>query len=276
MKSFQDKVVVITGAGSGIGRALAYDFAKRGAKLALNDWDEVSLLETATQIKNKGGVVFFKNFDVAIKEEVHAFAEVVAQHYGQVDVLVNNAGLTLQNKTFEDTSYEEFEKVIGVNMWGMIYGCKAFLPYLKARPEAILANVSSIFGLVGFPTQSFYSTSKFAIKGLTDTLRVELLKTNVQVAVIMPGGIKTNIVNNSTFRNDAERKKAAKTFERLARTTAEDAAAVIIKGFQRKKPRILIGSDAKRMAFMVKYFKNRFDEILYENLMKLKKNNTIK
>lgn len=252
MKDFRGKVVVVTGAGSGIGRALAQDFAKRGAKLAIQDWNKDSVQETAATLGESP--VLVDHFDVADREAMYAFKDNVLAEYGQVDVMINNAGVAVA-QTIEDVSYEDFEWVMGVNFWGMVYGTKAFLPALKQRPEASIANVSSVFGLFSVPTQGTYNASKFAIRGVNEALWHELQDTNVSALSIHPGGIRTNIAKAARFHvgpSGEDHQTGAKNFQKLARTTPEKAAAIIIKAIQKKQRRVLVGPDAVGMDKLVR------------------------
>ena len=259
MKNLSNKVAVITGTGSGMGRELAIQLAAKGAKVALNDWNEGSLFDTLDLVKNKGGTGIAKSFDVSNREAVYAFADEVINIFGQVDIVINNAGIALPATNIEDTDYEAFEKLIGINMWGVIYGSKAFLPYLQQRPEAALVNTSSVFGIMGYPTQGPYCTAKFAIKGFSETLRLELKAegSNVVVTSVHPGGIKTGIVTNIQHKpgtvTEEEKREFAKSFDEMAPTTAEDAAAQIIRAIQKKKARLLIGADARFIDRMVRF-----------------------
>lgn len=262
MQSFKNKVCVITGAGSGIGRQLAIQLAEAGARLALNDWSEATLQETTTQCRDKGATVHQSAFSVADREAVYRFAQTVAGQYGQVDLVINNAGIALMQRKIESTPYEEFEKIIDINLWGVVYGSKAFIPHLKERPEAALVNVSSIFGQFAYPNQGPYVTSKFAVKGFTEVLRQELAKTKVAVSVVQPGGIATNIVNNIATEHTEWRQKFATTFSKMAGTTAEDAARTILRGIQRKKKRILIGRDARLADRIIRMLPSSYEKIL--------------
>lgn len=248
MKSFADKVVVITGAGSGIGRALAQYFADAGAKLALSDWKAGDLTDTIESLAVAADTeVFSESFDVSNLQAFSKFRDGVLDKFGQVDIVINNAGVALA-QTIEDVSIEDFEWVMNINFWGMVYGTKLFLPELKKRPEATIANVSSVFGMISVPTQGTYNASKFAIRGVTEALWHELEDTNVTALSIHPGGIKTNIVNNARFyvgpdgeqSHDCNKQK----FDKLARTTPDKAAAQIAKAIRKKKKRLLIGADA--------------------------------
>ena len=261
MKAFyQDKVVVITGAGSGMGKEMAIQLGQLGAKLALNDWNDASLQETISQLGLNKKHVLKHTFDVGNRKEVYDFAAQVVRYFGQVDIVINNAGIALAPKTIERTSYEEFEKVVNINMWGMIYGTKAFLPYLKQRPSGAIANVSSVFGMMGYPGQGPYVTTKFAIRGFTETLRIELVDTNITISSVHPGGIKTNIVRNIENINAKQKEEMVKGFEEVARTTASEAATVILKGIAKKKVRILIGKDARSIDRLTRLFPSSYQK----------------
>ena len=251
MKNFEKKVVVITGAGSGIGRALALAFQKHGAKLALNDFDEASLLET---IEMMGGSeqAFHKIFDVSDKKAFYQFAEEVASHYGQVDVVINNAGVGIAKLTAEKTALEDYEWIIGINLWGMMYGTLAFLPHLRKQKESSVVNISSLFGLIGFPQNVAYSVTKFGIRGFSEGLAIEerLMETGVAVTSVHPGGIKTNIARNSRYAGDDE--KTIKKFEKALITSPEEAAQTILNAIRKKKLRVVVGKDAKVLFFLSK------------------------
>ncbi len=250
MKDFTDKVVVITGAGSGIGRALAQNFAKAGARLALADNHADNLAETAGMLGTSE--VITETLDVSDREAVYALADRVKEHYGAAHIVINNAGVTFSN-TVEDSSYEDFEWLMGINFWGVVYGTKAFLPLLKQVDEAAVVNISSVFGIIAFPGQAAYNASKFAVRGFTEALRHELaLEGSKLLAVsVHPGGIKTNIARNARFYKDHEgntdHAQIASDFEQIARTTPEKAAQTIVDGIIANNPRVLIGGDAWAM-----------------------------
>ena len=250
MKDFRNKVVAITGAGSGIGRALAREFAGRGAELALSDIDEVGLAETVGQCEGMGVKVTSSRVDVADRAAVERWAERVVGDHGKVNVIVNNAGVAVA-ATIESVSYEDFEWLMGINFWGVVHGTKSFLPHLKASGEGHVVNISSVFGLISVPTQAVYNSAKFAVRGFTDALRMELEIEGAPVSAttIHPGGIKTNIARNAridpTAAEVAGGEEAARSgFDRVAITTPEKAARQIVAAIEKDRRRALIGPDA--------------------------------
>lgn len=247
--TFRGRVVAITGAASGIGRALAVELAGRGADLALSDVSEDGLAETAAQVERAGRQASTARVDVADREAVYAWAESVVADHGRVDGVVNNAGVSLTD-TIEHLDYDDFEWIVGINFWGVVYGTKAFLPYLLERGDGWVVNVSSVFGIISVPSQGAYNATKFAVRGFTECLRQELDGTGVTASCVHPGGIKTNIARGGRFRHSVEGfeslEEAADHFENdLARTTAEEAGRVIADGMAERAPRILIGNDAR-------------------------------
>jgi NAD(P)-dependent dehydrogenase (short-subunit alcohol dehydrogenase family) len=241
MKQFADKVVVVTGAGSGIGRALSLEFARRGARVALSDVNAANAEETAELAGDNARPY---TLDVADRAAVLAHADEVATEFGRVNVIVNNAGVAL-GATVEEMTFEDYDWLLGINLGGVVNGTKAFLPHLIASGDGHVVNISSVFGFVGVPTQSAYNAAKFAVRGFTEALREEMLiaRHPVGVSCVHPGGIKTNIVRNSRSGAD-DQEKAAQGFERIAKTTPEKAAQTILRGIERKSARILIGPDA--------------------------------
>jgi NAD(P)-dependent dehydrogenase (short-subunit alcohol dehydrogenase family) len=245
MKDFNGRVAVITGAGSGIGRALALELAGRGARLALSDVNAVAVADSAASCEKLGVQAKGYVLDVADRQAVHAHADEVVADFGQVNLVVNNAGVAVM-ATVEEMTYEDFDWIMGINFWGVIHGTKAFLPHLIASGEGHLVNVSSVFGLVGVPTQSAYNATKFAVRGFTEALRQEMLieKRPVGVSCVHPGGIRTNIARDARSTADIPDEKKASDFAKIARTSPESAAKTILRGVERNRARILIGPDA--------------------------------
>lgn len=246
MKDFTDKVAVITGAGSGIGRALAIELAGRGARLALSDVDAVAVADTAARCEKRGTTARDYQLDVADREAVLAHADQVAGEFGRVNLVVNNAGVALM-ATVEEVTWEDLDWIVGINFWGVVHGTKAFLPHLIASGDGHLVNISSVFGLIGVPTQSAYNASKFAVRGFTEALRQEMVlgKRPVGVSCVHPGGIRTNIARDARSPGGPDAAQRASEFARIARTSPAGAARAIIRGVERNRPRILIGADAR-------------------------------
>jgi NAD(P)-dependent dehydrogenase (short-subunit alcohol dehydrogenase family) len=245
MKNFNGRVAVITGAGSGIGRALALELAGRGARLAVSDVNAVAVADTAASCEKLGVQAKGYVLDVADREAVHAHADEVVADFGQVNLVVNNAGVAVM-ATVEEMTYEDFDWIMGINFWGVIHGTKAFLPHLIASGEGHLVNISSVFGLVGVPTQSAYNATKFAVRGFTEALRQEMqiARRPVGVSCVHPGGIRTNIARDARSAGDIPDEKKASDFAKIARTSPENAAKTILRGVERDRARILIGADA--------------------------------
>jgi len=250
VKSFEGRVAAITGAGSGIGRALAIELAGRGADLALSDIDESGLAETVARCEGLDAKVTSQRVDVAQRGQVYAWAERVVAEHDRVNLIFNNAGVGL-GATVEAMSYEDFEWLMGINFWGVVYGTKAFLPHLKASGEGHVVNLSSVFGLISVPSQSAYNAAKFAVRGFTDALRMELEIEGscVSCTTVHPGGIKTNIARNARIDDSVVSlggsKASADEFERIARTRPDEAARQILKAVLQNRRRALIGPDAK-------------------------------
>lgn len=265
MKSLRDKVVVITGAGSGIGRSLALLAASEGAKLALGDIDERGLAETRGEAEKVGATVFAQKLDCGSRDAIYAFAAASRNALGDADVVVNNAGVSLSESVAE-MSDADFAWLMDINFWGVVHGTRAYLPQLLRRPEASVVNISSVFGIIAVPTQSAYNASKFAVRGFTEALRQELEATNVRVTCVHPGGIRTNIVRNGRHYTGADGKKTdtaslAKQFELAARTTPDEAAAVILDAVKHDRVRALIGADAYFIDRMQRMFPESYDRI---------------
>ena len=264
MRTLDGKVVVITGAGSGIGRALALQAARQGAILAISDWDEVGLVETAQQVQTSTHrEVRTDKIDVRDRAAVQAYAASVREELGRVNVIVNNAGVALHGD-FEETSYEDFEWVMDVDFWGVVQGTKEFLPHLIESGDGHVVNVSSLFGLLGMPGQTAYNSAKFAVRGFTEALRQEMIlaKHPVQVTCVHPGGIKTAIVRNARVTGSHDQAHVAKHFDtKMARMTPERAAEIILDGVLANKPRVVVGADAKLLDLFVRLVGARYQRV---------------
>lgn len=262
MTSLAGKVVVITGAASGIGRALAVAAAGQGARLALSDIDLAGLAETARLLG--GAPVRTDQLDVRDRAAMADYAASVAADFGAVHVVINNAGVALTGDLL-DVGYPDFEWVMDVNFWGVVNGTKEFLPYLIASGDGYLVNLSSVFGLLSVPRQSAYNAAKFAVRGLTESVRQEMLAAGhpVRVSCVHPGGIRTSIARNSRVAPGEDHAALAEFFDRkLARTSADRAAAVILTGMLAGKPRILVGTDAKVLQALVTVLGARYQRVV--------------
>ena len=251
MREFKDKVAAITGAASGIGRALALALAGRGCHLALSDVNEAGLEETAARARERGVRVTTQRVDVAERAAIYAWADQVVRDHGKVNLIFNNAGVAL-GALVESMKIEDFEWLMGINFWGVVHGTQAFLPKLKATGDGHVINISSVFGLVSIPTQSAYNSAKFAVRGYTDALRIELEieDCGVSSTTIHPGGIKTNIARRARIDEHAaelsgEVADPGDMFEKIAMTTPTKAAKQILAAVEKNKRRALIGPDAK-------------------------------
>jgi butyryl-CoA dehydrogenase len=262
METFEDKVAAITGAGSGIGRSLARELAGRGAHLALCDIDEAGLAETVALCEGSGVKVTSQRVDVADRAAVEAWAEQVVSEHGRVNLVFNNAGVACA-ANIEGISYDDFEWLMNINFWGVVYGTKAFLPHLVASGDGHVVNMSSVFGLISVPAQSAYNSSKFAVRGFTDALRIELeaARNGVSATTVHPGGVKTNIARNARM-DEAVMGRDAADFDKIAMTTPDKAARQILAGVQKNKRRVLIGPDAKFIDFV-----SRLPSGLYQSVL---------
>jgi NAD(P)-dependent dehydrogenase (short-subunit alcohol dehydrogenase family) len=271
MSFLSDGVAVVTGAGSGIGRALAQQLAEEGSALALADVDEAGLTQTAQSIGSKKAPITTHVVDVADETSVSTFAEDVGRRHGRVTLLINNAGVALHG-TFEEISLDDFRGLMNINFWGVVYGVKYFLPILKREQRAHIVNLSSVFGVIAPPGQPAYSASKFAVRGFTECLRHELAGTPVRVSCVHPGGIRTPIARRARLgagASAANREKTIASFEKLARTSPEAAATRILRGVERREPRILIGTDAYQIDILQRLRPTTYWKSLSRKLGKL-------
>jgi len=264
MTDVRGKVAVVTGAGSGIGRALAYDLARQGAKVAISDVDEVGLAETAKQVEVIGAQVHSQRLNVTDRNAVVAYAETVADHFGTVNIVINNAGIAFTGDV-EDMTFEQIERVMDVDFWGVVNGTKAFLPYLIESGDGHVVNISSLFGLLAVPGQSAYNAAKFAVRGFTEALRQEMLinKRPVQVTCVHPGGIKTAIARNAGAVDGQDANALATLFDqKLAKTTAESAAKQILKAVRHNHARAVVGFDAKALDILIRVLGPHYQKLL--------------
>ncbi|MES2820027.1 MAG: SDR family NAD(P)-dependent oxidoreductase [Pseudomonadota bacterium] len=262
MKSFDNRVAAITGAGGGIGRALALGLARQGCHLALSDLDADALAQTAEQARSLGVKVSEQQVDVADRAAMQAWADQVVRDHGRVNLIFNNAGVA-QGGTVAGNAYGDYEWVMAINFWGVVHGTKAFLPHLQAAGQGHVVNISSIFGLFAQPGMSAYNASKFAVRGFTESLRQELdmAKGGVSASCVHPGGVKTRIAHTARMHaslqqiTGQEADQARQQFtDQLLRTSPEQAARVILRGVLGNKRRILIGVDAHLLDALQRLF----------------------
>jgi NAD(P)-dependent dehydrogenase (short-subunit alcohol dehydrogenase family) len=264
MQIDQNTVAVVTGAASGIGRALALRLAREGAALALADVNEAGLGETAELVKSAS--VSAHVLDVADREGFAAFVDEVVRRHGRANLVINNAGVGMAG-TAEQLSLDDIEWLMGINFWGVIYGTKLFLPILKEQSQAHIVNISSIFGIIGMPGHSAYVASKFAVRGFSEALRheLQLAGSHVRLSVVHPGGIKTNIARNARVgegAGSASLETEVRNFEQAARTTPDQAAERIIRGVLRNEDRILIGADARLLDRIQRWAPTRYFRVI--------------
>ncbi len=262
MKDFNDKVVVLTGAGSGIGRALALKLAGEGARLALSDINRPALDETLGLLpaghRARGYAV-----DVSSREAVFGHADEVQRDFGVVHMVVNNAGATVVG-TFEHLTIEEIEWQLNVNLWSVIYGTKAFLPNMLARREGVIVNISSVFGFMTFPCQSAYNMAKFGVRGLNECLWRELEDTGVKVVSVHPGGIATNVekAGRRSVNATAVEDQVSVMARKALRTPPEVMAAAIVDGVKRGRKRIVAGHMSGVMFWLPRLFPNSYHRVV--------------
>ncbi|OBY32295.1 SDR family NAD(P)-dependent oxidoreductase [Mycolicibacter kumamotonensis] len=254
MQGFAGKVAVVTGAGSGIGQALAVELARAGAQLAISDVDTEGLAQTEQRLTALGVRVKADRLDVTEREAFLAYADEVKEHFGKVNQIYNNAGIAYSGN-IEVSQFKDIERVMDVDFWGVVNGTKAFLPHLIDSGDGHVINISSLFGLLSTPGQGAYNAAKFAVRGFTEALRQEMVISGhpVKVTTVHPGGIKTAIARNATVAEGLDAAAMAEFFDRrLAATTAEEAARVILEGVSKNRARVLIGRDAKVLDLLVR------------------------
>lgn len=257
MAQLDGRVIALTGAGSGIGRALAELLARRGAKVAMADKDQAGLAETARLLGNypHSRTVL----DVADDDAVRGWIDAAAAEFGALHGVINNAGLSVISP-FDGHPREDFERVMNVNFYGVVSGCRHALPHLKAVDAAWIVNISSVFGMMGYPSQSAYTASKFAVRGLTEAMYIELGETapHIRVIRVHPGGVKTNVARNAKQIGTVDGKPGAldnaEAFEKAAKTSPAEAARVIVEGMEKGLHRVLIGKDARAIDRLTRLF----------------------
>lgn len=264
MSTLQNKVAVVTGGASGIGRELALQLAEQGCKLVLIDKNEAELAKTKADVAALGTDCQVYSVDVGNADAMRECAISVQRDFGRVDVLINNAGVSLIGSAAEQ-KLEDFHWLMNINFWGVVHGVQSFLPFLRESDEAYIVNVSSLFGLLSLPLQSAYNASKYAVKGYTESLKMEMAGTNVHVSCVHPGGIKTDITRNIRIGNASvpvSKDQLVEDFDKVAKTTAESAAQQIITGMLKHNRRILVGADAKILDLVNRFFPGRYEKLL--------------
>jgi NAD(P)-dependent dehydrogenase (short-subunit alcohol dehydrogenase family) len=262
MSEFAGRVAVVTGAGSGIGRALAVDLARRGARVAVSDVDTDGLAETARLLGDASHRS--DRLDVTDRATVLAYADDVVAEFGRVNQVYNNAGIAFAGDIL-DSTFEEIERVVDIDFWGVVNGTKAFLPHLIASGDGHVINISSLFGLLAVPSQSAYNAAKFAVRGFTESLRQEMLVARhpVRVTCVHPGGVRTGIARNAGRGAGYTDGKAMERFERtMLRMSPQDAATTILGGVRRDRPRVLVGNDARLLDLVVRLTGARYQRPL--------------
>jgi NADP-dependent 3-hydroxy acid dehydrogenase YdfG len=254
MQGFAGKVAVVTGAGSGIGQALAVELGRSGATLAISDIDTEGLARTEERLNTIGAPTRADRLDVTEREAFHTYADQINKHFGKVNQIYNNAGIAFTGDV-EVSQFKDIERVMDVDFWGVVNGTKAFLPHLIASGDGHIINVSSLFGILSVPGQAAYNSAKFAVRGFTEALRQEMILAGhpVKVTTVHPGGIKTAIARNATGAEGVNLDAQAKFFDkRLASTSAQRAAQIILTAVRKNKARVLVGPDAKALDLVVR------------------------
>jgi short-subunit dehydrogenase len=277
MTAIRGAAAAVTGAASGIGRALAIELAARGCDLALADRDEAGLATVAAEIgRANAQKVSVHRVDVSEPGQIADFAQAAIAAHPGLNIVVNNAGVALLGQ-FHEIDQAQMEWLMNTNFWGVVHSTRAFLPHLATRSEAHIVNLSSIFGIVAPPGQTAYSAAKFAVRGFSESLRHELQMASspIRISVVNPGGVKTNIVRNSrTGAGITDNERRAQTIERfdaIAQATPSDAALVIIKGIEKNQPRILIGGDARFMDLVQRFRPGTYWSVLARRIAKMDK-----
>ena len=277
MKELRNKVAVVTGAGSGIGRQLAHQLARAGAELVLADVVQKNLETTVGELHGQTKITSHV-VDVSKRDQVYALADAALKDHGQVDIVINNAGVAVL-QPLDQVSYEDFEWVMNVNFWGVVYGTQAFLPHLKKSGDGHVINTSSLFGLMAVPTQGTYNATKFAVRGYTEALRMELELAGepVSATCVHPGGIATNIAKAGKFDDSMERvagvsidKQRKMADKMISTTTAESAALQILKAVENNERRVLVGPDARILDKLVRLMGSAYQVLIVRRLRRMR------
>jgi butyryl-CoA dehydrogenase len=271
--AYTNKVFIITGAASGIGRELALQAAQKGTSVIATDCNEAGLLETVSLAAETGHALQHQLLDVGDKDAIARFAGTVTPALANRKlVLINNAGVGLSSGTFRETDLVDFEWLLNINLWGAIRLTKAFYPYFFARGEGQIVNISSVFGFIGVANNVSYCTSKFALRGFTESLRMELRGSGINIMSVHPGGIKTNIVRNALLKSDvvpaSVHQKSIASFDKRALTTAPSAAAQILSAIEKNKARLVIGRDGKAIDLLARMLPVFYTNILISQMKK--------
>jgi butyryl-CoA dehydrogenase len=269
MKNLKGKIAVVTGAGSGMGRCMTLQLLEKGAIVIATDKNSETLKETESMAPN--GEIHIFTVDASKEDQINAFAKKVIKQFGYIDILINNAGFALGKIALKDVKMDDFKLLMDVNVWGVINHTKAFIDVLLERPEASIVNISSLFGITGLSEQVPYCTTKFAVRGFSESLRMEMIGTNVVVTCVHPGGIKTNIAKNSI--NYGQEDLLEKFEKNLLRIPAEEAAKDIINSIQKKQERLLIGIEVDIADRIVRSFPVKYSNIIktvYDKMLNAK------
>lgn len=259
-RPLREKAIVVTGAASGIGEALAFALAQRGARLLLADIDSAGLERVAAALRAQGAQCYTCVTDTGCEADIYVLAEQSLRLLGGADVVINNAGVGLMAPV-DRLQTQDAQWLMNINFWGVVHGCKAFIPQMAQRPDALLVNISSIFAMISMPTQSIYNASKAAVRGFSDSLREELRPQGIDVLCVHPGGIRTNIANAARITDvslvaDSDQ-EMREIFTRLARTSPAQAAEVIIRAMLARQTRVLIGGDAVFLDWVFRLFPSK-------------------
>ena len=268
MPGFEGKVAVVTGAGSGVGRAAAVELARRGARVAACDINGENVRSTVDGLAEPGRSTAHR-VDVSSEADMRAFVNDVVAAHGQVDIVVNIAGIAMAPAPMDDLPLEQFRRLVDVNLWGVIYGSLFFLPHLRARPAASLVNVASASSLVGISGYGPYATTKFAVRGFTETLRMELASSTVQVSVVYPGSTRTGIFANSPLIEPDRRDQIQASFNRYPGAAPQTVAKRIVSAVETGRPRVLVGPDTRAFDALARLLPGSYSRLLHRPLTRV-------